>query len=149
LRWVEEPELDTTCPFSTSMLRKSLVAGQAYSRYCYPIHPLSVHNPSHYSHWPMKPKYSCPQCLQTFSRNWNRREHCRTQHNYDPEPISRPPPRGQRKPIELISSTSSAAAQKFLKMMASSRFQQTGIRYSMGKPIANPMGSLHCRVVLN
>src|SRR6476620_7859364 len=90
----------------------------------------------------MKTKYSCPQCLQIFSRNWNMREHCRTQHGYDPEPIPRPLPGRQRKTTDWINSTASAPVEKFLKKMANSRFQQTGIRDNTGEPIANSMGSI-------
>jgi len=98
----------------------------------------------------MKPKYSCPQCLQIFSRNWNMREHCRTQHNYDPEPIPRPSPIRLRKTTESVNSsvnatglsTESAPVEKFLKMMAYSRFQQTRLRDSTGEPFANSVGPI-------
>jgi hypothetical protein len=70
------------------------------------------------------------------------REHCRTQHGYDPEPIPRPPPQGQRKTTDLINSTASAPVEKFLKMMTYTRFQQTEISDSAGKPVVNSMGSL-------
>jgi len=70
------------------------------------------------------------------------REHCRTQHGYDPEPIPRPLPGRQRKTTDWINSTASAPVEKFLKMMANSRFQQTGIRDNTGEPIANSMGSI-------
>lgn len=70
------------------------------------------------------------------------REHCRTQHNYDPDPIPRPPLGGQRKTMELVNSTASAPVEKFLKMMANSRFQQTGITNPTGEHIMNSMGSI-------
>jgi hypothetical protein len=76
------------------------------------------------------------------------REHCRTQHHYDPEPSPTPSPIGQGKTMELINSSvnstslpaSSPPVEKFLKMMANSvRFQQTGTRDSTGEDIANSM----------
>ena len=69
-----------------------------------------------------------------FSRKWNMREHCRTQHNFDPVPNPRSSPIRQRKTIGSSvnsrgQSTESASVQKFLKMMRDSvRFQQTGIK---------------------
>lgn len=70
------------------------------------------------------------------------REHCRTQHGYDPEPVPRPPPERQQRTTDLINSTVSAPVEKFLKMMAYSRFQQTGIKDSTGNSIVNSMGSI-------
>lgn len=70
------------------------------------------------------------------------REHCRTQHGYDPEPIPRPPPERQQRTTDLINSTASAPVEKFLKMVAYSRFQQTGIKDSTGNSIVNSMGSI-------
>lgn len=70
------------------------------------------------------------------------REHCRTQHGYDPEPVPRPPPERQQRTTDLINSTASAPVEKFLKMMAYSRFQQTGIKDSTGNSIVNSIGSI-------
>jgi hypothetical protein len=36
----------------------------------------------------MKPLHKCPKCSQEFSRKWNMREHCKTQHGHDPFPTS-------------------------------------------------------------
>lgn len=36
--------------------------------------------------------YSCPECSQLFARRWNMRDHCRSQHGYDPDPIVGPRP---------------------------------------------------------
>jgi hypothetical protein len=99
----------------------------------------------------MKPKSLCPKCGELFSRKWNMREHCRTQHHYDPDPNPRPSPIRQRNTIELIDSSvnstglsrASAPVEKFLNMMRDSvRFQQTGIRDSMNDSIADSMGSI-------
>ena len=86
----------------------------------------------------MKPRPVCPECGQPFRRKWNMREHCRTQHRYDPAPPNPgPSPIRQRKTIDSSVnptglSTESATIEKFLKMMRDSvRFQQTGIRDSM------------------
>ena len=78
------------------------------------------------------------------------REHCRTQHNFDPVPNPRSSPIRQRKTIGSSvnsrgQSTESASVEKFLKMMRDSvRFQQTGIRESpsMNDSIADSMGSI-------
>ncbi len=99
----------------------------------------------------MKPKSLCPKCGELFSRKWNMREHCRTQHHYDPDPNPRPSPIRQGKNKELINSSvnstglsmASAPVVKFLKMMSNSvRFQQTGIGNSTNAPLANSMGSI-------
>jgi len=99
----------------------------------------------------MKPKSLCPKCGEIFSRKWNMREHCRTQHHYDPDPNPRPSPIRQRKTTGLIdssvnakgSTTKSAPVEKFLKMMANSlRFQQTEVWEGKSEEIAKSLGSI-------
>lgn len=96
----------------------------------------------------MKPKRLCPKCGEQFSRKWNMREHCKTQHNFDPDPNPGPSPIRQRKTIDSSVnsrglSTKSAPVEKFLKMMGDSvRFQQTRIRDGMSESISNSMGSI-------
>ncbi len=98
----------------------------------------------------MKPKSLCPKCGELFSRRWNMREHCRTQHHYDPDPNPRPSPIRQSKTIELIDSvnstglsTKSAPVEKFLKMLANSvRFQQTGVEDGKKEDVAKSLGSI-------
>ena len=78
------------------------------------------------------------------------REHCRTQHHYDPDPNPKPSPIRQRKTKELINSSvnstglsiESAPVEEFLKMMAYSRFQETGVSDGKREDIAKSLGSI-------
>src|SRR6476619_4986060 len=91
----------------------------------------------------MKPKYSCPECHQQFSRKWNMREHCRTQHNYDPEPNPASLPEVQRKITTISEITTPPSVERFLKMMSNSvRFQKTGISSDVLGVFANSWGSI-------
>lgn len=94
------------------------------------------------SHCHMKPLSLCPKCGQQFSRKWNMREHCRTQHHYDPDPNPSISPIGQRKTMELMDSSgnattmskTSAPVEKFLRTMANAaRFQQKGTKDDTGE----------------
>src|SRR6478672_3569834 len=100
-------------------------------------------NSSHWQKLEMKPKYSCPECPQQFSRKWNMREHCRTQHNYDPEPNPHPLPEVQRKITATSEITTSPSVERFLKMMSTSvRFQKTGVSSGVLEVFANSWGSI-------
>jgi hypothetical protein len=64
----------------------------------------------------MKPPHVCPECLQEFTRKWNMREHCRSQHGSDPYSDT-----GASKPLHFLEirkrptlSWASPSAKKFI-----------------------------------
>jgi hypothetical protein len=71
------------------------------------------------------------------------RNHCRTQHSFDPEPAARPPPerfemgKSSVYPVELF--TAYGPAKKFLKMMVNvERHQNRAMSVNNTEPVASP-----------
>ena len=90
----------------------------------------------------MKPDHSCPKCGELFSRKWNMRKHCKTQHSYDPEPALRAPPQQFEMENSSVNQVrlfaTSGPAQKFLKMMFNSeRHHQRAMSISTTELVAS------------
>ncbi|MFI5423685.1 MAG: hypothetical protein ACHQXG_02740 [Nitrososphaerales archaeon] len=105
----------------------------------------------------MKPWYVCPTCSEQFSRRWNMRQHCRTQHNYDPLPRPYPRPtypenrkHGKAQELERgsfingeIRSNLSVPRERFFKMMEERvRLQAMNRRYHIRQDNLDSMRSM-------
>ena len=105
----------------------------------------------------MKPWYVCTTCSEQFSRRWKMRQHCRTQHNYDPLPRPYPRPtypenrkHGKAQELERgsfingeIRSNLSVPRERFFKMLEERvRLQAMNRRYHIRQDNLDSMRSM-------
>jgi len=84
----------------------------------------------------MRPKYTCPDCPQQFSRQWKMRQHCKTQHKYDPSPKA---PANQHSPNlkEAVSISKAIANSLQGKVRKTLRSQELSLGRPLGKETWN------------